>query len=70
MKTFYALGLLVIALLTLYLTNALEWPQRITGTRIDPLPALIVCAAMRAPVLALTLLAVLCLLYTSDAADE
>ncbi len=70
MKTFYALGLLVIALLTLYLANTLEWPQRITGTRIDPLPALMVCAALRAPVLALTLLAVLGSLWqTSLSAD-
>ena len=70
MKTFYALGLLVIALLALYLANTLEWPQRITGTRINPLPALIVCAAMRAPVVALTLLAVLGSLWqTSLSAD-
>ncbi len=66
MKHFYALGLLVITLLALYATNAFDWPQRISGTRIDPLPALMVCAALRAPVLALTLLAVLGSLWQSS----
>ncbi|HIL25243.1 MAG TPA: hypothetical protein EYG19_07570 [Verrucomicrobia bacterium] len=70
MKTFYTLGLLVIALFALYLTATLEWPQRITGTRIDPLPALMVCAALRAPLRALTVLAVLGSLWqTSLSAD-
>jgi hypothetical protein len=70
MKTFYTLGLLVIALFALYLTATLEWPQRITGTRIDPLPALMVCAALRAPLRALTLLAVFGSLWqTSLSAD-
>ena len=70
MKTFYAIGLLVIALLALYLANTLDWHQHITGTRIDPLPALMVCAALRAPVHALMLLAVFGSLWqTSLSAD-
>ena len=70
MKHFFTLTILLTAIAAIFLESACEIPRQLTGAQIDPLPALMVAAALRAPVLALTALAIMGSLWQSSISSD
>ena len=58
MKGFFTLTILLTALISIYAASAWHLPRQLTGAQLDPLPALMLVVALRAPISAVTALAI------------
>ena len=58
MKGFFTLTILLTALALIYAASAWHLPRQLTGAQLDPLPALMLVVALRAPISAITALAI------------
>ena len=58
MKGFFTLTILLTALTSIYAASAWHLPRQLTGVQLDPLPALMLVVALRAPISAVTALAI------------
>lgn len=58
MKAFLTLTVLITALITTYLASSWSLPKQITGAQLDPLPALMLVVALRAPITTIAILAI------------
>ena len=58
MKGFFTLTILLTALTSIYAASAWHLPRQLTGAQLDPLPALMLVVALRAPISAVTALAI------------
>ena len=70
MKAFFAFTILLTALAVIFFGTACQIPRNITGAQIDPLPALMIVTALRAPVLAITALAIMGSLWQSSLSSD
>ena len=57
MKGFFTLTILLTALALIYAASAWHLPRQLTGAQLNPLPALMLVVALRAPISAITALA-------------
>ena len=58
MKAFLTLTILITALITTYVASSWSLPKQITGAQLDPLPALMLVVALRAPITTIAILAI------------
>jgi len=58
MKAFLTLTILLVALITTYAASVWNLPKQTLGTQLDPLPALMLVVALRAPIATIALLAI------------
>jgi len=70
MKYFFALTILLTALVAIFFESAFELPRQLTGAQIDPLPALMIATALRAPVFAITSLAIMGSLWQNSLSSD
>jgi len=70
MKAFFAFTILLTALVAIFFEAACQIPRNITGTQIDPLPALMIVTALRAPILAITALSIMGSLWQSSLSSD
>lgn len=70
MKTFFGFTILLTALIAIFFETACQIPRSFTGAQIDPLPALMVVTALRAPVLVITALAIMGSLWQSSLSSD
>ena len=66
MKTFLTFTILLTALIVIFFETACQIPRNFTGAQIDPLPALMIVTALRAPILSITALAIMGSLWQSS----
>ena len=70
MKAFFTFTILLTALIAIFLQAACELPRNLFGAQIDPLPALMLATALRAPVSSITALAILGPLWQSPLSSD
>jgi len=70
MKAFFTFTILLTALIAIFLQAACELPRNLFGAQIDPLPALMLATALRAPVSSITALAILGPLWQSSLSSD
>lgn len=58
MKGFLTISILLTAQISIYAASTWNLPRQLTGTQLDPLPALMLVVALRAPISAVTVLAI------------
>jgi hypothetical protein len=70
MKTFLTFTILLTALIVIFFETACQIPRNFTGAQIDPLPALMIVTALRAPILSITALAIMGSLWQSSLSSD
>lgn len=70
MKAFFTFTILLTALVGIFLESACQISRNLTGAQIDPLPALMIVTALRAPVFAITALAIMGSLWQSSLSSD
>lgn len=70
MKGFFTFTVLLTTLVVIYLQAACELPRNLFGAQIDPLPALMLATALRAPLFSITALAILGPLWQSSLSSD
>ena len=70
MKHFFTLTILLTALISVYLGAAVGLPRQFLGAQIDPLPALMLVVALRAPISAVAALAIFGSLIQSSLSSD
>jgi len=70
MKGFFTFTVLLTTLVVIYLQAACELPRNLFGAQIDPLPALILATALRAPLFSITALAIVGPLWQSSLSSD
>jgi len=70
MKAFLTLTILITALITTYVASSWSLPKQITGAQLDPLPALMLAVALRAPITTIAILAVFASLTQSALSSD
>ena len=70
MKAFFTFTILLTALTVIFFESACQIPRNLTGAQIDPLPALMLVVAVRAPVMAITALAIMGSLWQSSLSSD
>ena len=70
MKGFFTFTVLLTTLIVIYLQAACELPRNLFGAQIDPLPALMLATALRAPLFSITALAILGPLWQSSLSSD
>ena len=70
MKAYLLFTILLTSLAVIFFEAACQIPRNLTGAQIDPLPALMIVTALRAPVLAITALAIMGSLWQSSLSSD
>ena len=70
MKGFFIFTILLTTLVVIFLQAACELPRNLFGAQIDPLPALMLATALRAPLFSITALAILGPLWQSSLSSD
>ena len=70
MKAFFTFTILLTALAAIFFESACQIPRNLTGAQIDPLPALMLVVAVRAPVMAISALAIMGSLWQSSLSSD
>lgn len=70
MKGFFTFTILLTVLIIIFLQATCELPRNLFGAQIDPLPALMLATALRAPLFGITALAILGPLWQSSLSSD
>ena len=70
MKGFFIFTILLTTLVVIFLQAACELPRNLFGAQIDPLPALMLATALRAPLFSISALAILGPLWQSSLSSD